>query len=143
MTDYRLEYDSIGEIKVEKDAYYGANSLRAKENFQITGYKSDLIFIKAIVEIKKACAIENEKVDLISKEKKEAIVEACDELLNDVHIEDVIVDPIQGGAGTSFNMNVNEVIANIANVSMGGELGVYDHVHPNDDVNKGQSTNDV
>lgn len=143
MTDYRIERDSIGKIKVEKDAYYGANSLRARENFQITGYKSDIHFIKAIVEVKKACAIENEKVGIISTKKKDAIVHACDKLLAEEYIENVIVDPIQGGAGTSFNMNVNEVIANIANVELGGGLGVYDHVHPNDDVNKGQSTNDV
>lgn len=143
MTDYRQEHDSIGEIKVEKDAYYGANSLRAKENFEITGYQTDANFRDAMVQVKKACAIENEKVGLISAEKKDAIVNACDQLLDGKYIENVIVDPIQGGAGTSFNMNINEVIANISNVALGGELGVYDHVHPNDDVNKGQSTNDV
>lgn len=143
MTDYRMERDSVGEIKVAKDAYYGANALRAKENFQITGYDTDEKFRDAIVEVKKACAIENDKVGLISEKKRQAIVDACDAMLDGKYIEDVIVDPIQGGAGTSFNMNVNEVLANIANVSLGGELGVYDLVHPNDDVNKGQSTNDV
>lgn len=143
MSDYRLEHDSIGEIQVSKDAYYGANAVRARENFRITGYKMDSKFRDAIVEVKKACAIENEKVGLISEETKDAIVEACDEMLEGKYIENVIVDPIQGGAGTSFNMNINEILANIANVSLGGELGVYDHVHPNDDVNKGQSTNDV
>lgn len=143
MTEYRLERDSIGEIKVAKDAYYGANSLRAKENFQITGYPTDEKFRDAIVEVKKACAVENDKVGLISDEKMNAIVNACDKMLAGKYIENVIVDPIQGGAGTSFNMNVNEVLANIANEALGGELGVYDLVHPNDDVNKGQSTNDV
>ncbi|WP_297281753.1 aspartate ammonia-lyase [uncultured Anaerococcus sp.] len=143
MTDYRLEHDSIGEIKVEKDAYYGANSLRAKENFEITGYEADSNFRNAMVEVKKACAIENEKVGLISTDKKEAIVKSCDKLLEGEYIENVIVDPIQGGAGTSFNMNINEVVANISNEYLGGGLGVYDKVHPNDDVNKGQSTNDV
>lgn len=143
MNEYRLEHDSIGEIRVEKDAFYGANSLRAKENFQITGYDIDSKFRDAIVEIKKACAIENEKVGILSSEKKDSIVKACNQMLDGKYVENVIVDPIQGGAGTSFNMNINEVLANIANVSMGGELGVYDYVHPNDDVNKGQSTNDV
>lgn len=143
MTDYRLEIDSIGEIKVDKNAYYGANSLRAKENFKITGYPTDGKFRDAIVEVKKACAIENDKVGLISDDKMNAIVNACDEMLGGEYIENMIVDSIQGGAGTSFNMNVNEVIANIANVALGGKLGVYDLVHPNDDVNKGQSTNDV
>ena len=143
MTDYRLEHDSIGEIKVKKDAYYGANSLRAKENFEITGYQTDSNFRNAMVEVKKACAIENEKVGLISSDKKDAIVKSCDQLLEGNHIENVIVDPIQGGAGTSLNMNINEVVANIANEHLGGGLGTYDKVHPNDDVNKGQSTNDV
>lgn len=143
MIEYRLEKDSIGEIKVPKDAYYGANSLRAKENFRITGYPTDAKFRDAIVEVKKACAIENDKVGLIDDKKLKAIVDACDKMLSGEYIEDVIVDPIQGGAGTSFNMNINEVLANIANESLGGDLGVYNFVHPNDDVNKGQSTNDV
>ncbi len=143
MTEFRLEHDGIGEINVDKDAYYGANSLRAKENFQITGYKADEKFIDAMIEVKKACAIENEKVGLISSEKKEAIEKACELMLGGSFVENIIVDPIQGGAGTSFNMNINEVLANISNVSLGGKLGEYDRVHPNDDVNKGQSTNDV
>lgn len=143
MTDFRIEHDCIGEIRVNKDAFYGANSLRAKENFNITGYDMDSMFRDAIIEVKKACAIENEKVGLISNKKKDAIVEACDKMLNGEYLDYVIVDPIQGGAGTSFNMNLNEVIANIANVLMGGQVGDYKFVHPNDDINKGQSTNDV
>lgn len=143
MIGYRLEHDCIGQIKVDSDAYYGANSLRARENFQITGYEMDAKFRDALVEIKKSCAIENEKVNLISEEKRDAIVKACESLLEGRYIDNVIVDPIQGGAGTSFNMNINEVVANIANVSLGGQLGRYDKIHPNDDVNKGQSTNDV
>lgn len=143
MTEIRLEKDSIGQIEVEKSAYYGANSLRAKQNFPITGYQADEKLIKAITEIKKACAIENEKVGLLTKDKLAAIVNACDSLIQGEYHDQIIVDPIQGGAGTSFNMNLNEVIANIANEMMGGQLGVYDKVHPNDDVNKGQSTNDV
>ncbi|WP_151409348.1 aspartate ammonia-lyase [Anaerococcus sp. Marseille-P9784] len=143
MTEYRNELDSLGEIEVPKDAYYGANSLRANQNFAITGLPVDDKFIDAMLEVKKACAIENGKIGLLKKDQKEAIVAACDDLLNGKYRDNFIVDPIQGGAGTSFNMNANEVIANIANESLGGGLGIYDKVHPNDHVNRGQSTNDV
>lgn len=143
MTEYRNELDSLGEIEVPNDAYYGANSLRANQNFAITGLPVDDKFIDAMLEVKKACAIENGKIGLLKKDQKEAIVAACDDLLNGKYRDNFIVDPIQGGAGTSFNMNANEVIANIANESLGGGLGIYDKVHPNDHVNRGQSTNDV
>lgn len=143
MTEYRNELDSLGEIEVPKDAYFGANSLRANQNFAITGLPVDDKFIDAMLEVKKACAIENGKIGLLKKNQKEAIVSACDDLLNGKYRDNFIVDPIQGGAGTSFNMNANEVIANIANESLGGGLGIYDKVHPNDHVNRGQSTNDV
>ena len=143
MTEYRKERDSIGEIEVPYDALYGANSLRARNNFNITSQSMDSEMINAIVEVKKACAIENEKIGLLTNVQKEAIISACNLLLGGSYRENFIVDPIQGGAGTSFNMNANEVIANMANQSLGGNLGVYDKVHPNDHVNKGQSTNDV
>lgn len=143
MTDYRIERDSLGELQIPKNAYYGANAYRAYENFKITNMAMDPYFIRAIVEVKKACAIQNNKVGILSDKKSGAIVKACDEILAGKYIEDFIVDPIQGGAGTSFNMNANEVIANIANVSLGGNLGHYEHIHPNDHVNLGQSTNDV
>lgn len=140
---YRLDHDSIGELEVRENAYYGANALRAANNFPITGNPVDKQFIRAIVEIKKACARMNREVHLITEEEERAIEGACDKLLEGQYLDQIIVDPIQGGAGTSFNMNVNEVIANIANESLGGKLGVYDRIHPNDHVNKGQSTNDV
>jgi len=143
MTEYRKERDSIGEIEVPYDALYGANSLRARNNFNITSQSMDSEMINAIVEVKKACAIENEKIGLLTNAQKEAIISACNLLLGGSYRDNFIVDPIQGGAGTSFNMNANEVIANMANQSLGGNLGVYDKVHPNDHVNKGQSTNDV
>lgn len=143
MTDYRVERDSLGELNIPKDAYYGANAYRAFENFRITGQALDAYFIRAIVEVKKACAIQNNKVGILSDKKSEAIVRACDEILAGSYIKDFIVDPIQGGAGTSSNMNANEVIANIANLSLGGRLGHYEYIHPNDHVNLGQSTNDV
>lgn len=143
MQDYRREHDSLGEVEVDRNAFYGANALRARENFNITGRTCDDKLIDAIVEVKKACAIENEKIGLLTNAQKEAIISACNLLLGGSYRENFIVDPIQGGAGTSFNMNANEVIANMANQSLGGNLGVYDKVHPNDHVNKGQSTNDV
>lgn len=143
MQDYRREHDSLGEVEVDRNAFYGANALRARENFNITGKTCDDKLIDAIVEVKKACAIENEKIGLLTNAQKEAIISACNLLLGGSYRENFIVDPIQGGAGTSFNMNANEVIANMANQSLGGNLGVYDKVHPNDHVNKGQSTNDV
>ncbi|MFQ7348632.1 MAG: aspartate ammonia-lyase, partial [Anaerococcus vaginalis] len=143
MTKFRREHDSVGEMDILENAYYGANAKRAEENFPITGLKADDKFLDAMVEVKKAAAFENEKLDLISKEQKDAIVYACDKILAGEYRDNFIVDPIQGGAGTSYNMNANEIIANIANEKLGGGLGVYDKVHPNDDVNKGQSTNDV
>ena len=143
MTEYRKERDSIGEIEVPYDALYGANSLRARNNFNITSQSMDSEMINAIVEVKKACAIENEKIGLLTNVQKEAIISACNLLLGGSYRDNFIVDPIQSGAGTSLNMNANEVIANMANQSLGGNLGIYDKVHPNDHVNKGQSTNDV
>ena len=141
--EFRVEHDSIGELEVEKEAYYGVNALRANHNFQITGYKMDKGFVNALVEVKKACALTNNEVDLLNDKKMKAIVAACDEILAGDYIDQFIIDPIQGGAGTSSNMNANEVIANFAIESLGGESGDYSIIHPNDDVNCGQSTNDV
>ena len=143
MIEYRNEHDSLGEIEIEATAYYGANTFRAHKNFEITGKNMDDKLLDAIVEVKKACAIENEKIGLLPSEKKDAIVAACNQILSGSYRKYFIVDPIQGGAGTSFNMNANEVIANVANTAMGGGLGTYEYVHPNDHVNLGQSTNDV
>jgi len=140
---FRIERDTVGEKEVPKNAYYGVQSLRANENFNITGRKMDPEIIKSVAEIKKACIITNNEVGLIDSDIKDAIVQACDEIINGQFHEQFIVDPIQGGAGTSHNMNANEVIANRAIVILGGELGDYKIVHPNDHVNFGQSTNDV
>ena len=139
----RVEKDSIGTLAVPKDAYYGVQSLRAYRNFQITGQGLHPLFIKNIVMIKKAAAIVNEKIGRLPHEKAEAILAACEEVLEGEHANDFIVDAIQGGAGTSANMNVNEVIANRAEELLGGKKGEYSLVHPNDHVNLAQSTNDV
>ncbi|MFQ9976716.1 aspartate ammonia-lyase [Clostridium cadaveris] len=141
--DFRLESDSIGEKKVSKEAYYGVQSLRGAENFNITGLRLHKDFIISLAEIKKATAITNLEAGVLDKKVADAIVEACDDIIAGKLHEDFIVDPIQGGAGTSMNMNANEVIANRAIEILGGEKGDYSIVHPNDHVNNGQSTNDV
>lgn len=143
MEKFRLERDSIGEKQVPIDAYYGVQSLRAKENFRISGQKVHPEFINSIVEVKKAAAIANKNSGALSPERADAIVKACDDLLNGKYLENFIVDAIQGGAGTSLNMNANEVIANIAIEYLGGQKGDYKIVHPNDHVNCAQSTNDA
>lgn len=141
--DFRIESDSIGTREVPKDAYYGVQTLRAVENFKITGLKIHKEFINSLTEIKMASAITNGEVGLLSKNIEKAIVRACDEIVSGALHEEYITDPIQGGAGTSMNMNANEVIANRAIEILGGEKGDYSIVHPNDHVNMGQSTNDV
>ncbi|OLR58779.1 aspartate ammonia-lyase [Anaerostipes sp. 494a] len=139
----RMESDSIGTLNVPKEAYYGVQSMRAAENFQITHQPMHPVFIDCIVNIKKAAAITNRKAGKLSVEIETAIVTACDEILKGMFRDQFIVDAIQGGAGTSANMNVNEVIANRAIELLGGEKGDYSIVHPNDHVNMSQSTNDV
>lgn len=140
---YRSEHDSVGEREVPKDVYYGVQSLRAAENFHITGLCMHPEIINSIAEIKKASAITNYEIGLLDKRMADAIVRACDEIVEGKLHEAFIVDPIQGGAGTSLNMNANEVIANRAIELLGGEKGDYTLVNPNDHVNCGQSTNDV
>ena len=140
---YRVEHDSIGEKKVPINAYYGVQTLRAAENFSITGLKMPPEMINSIAQIKKAAAITNFEVGRLDKKRADAIVQACDEIVSGKLHEAFIVDPIQGGAGTSLNMNANEVIANRAIEILGGKKGDYSVVNPNDHVNYGQSTNDV
>ena len=141
--EFRTEKDSIGTKNVPEDVYYGVQSLRAAENFHITGLNMHPEIINSLAYIKKAAAITNCEAGLLDKKIAQAIVKACDEILGGKLHEDFIVDPIQGGAGTSLNMNANEVIANRANEILGGKKGDYSIVNPNDHVNCGQSTNDV
>ena len=143
MVTYREEKDSIGTRMVPKEAYYGVQSMRASENFRITGRKVHPELIKAALEIKLAAAESNLSAGVMEKSVAEAIIKASRELIKDNNFEDFIVDAVQGGAGTSLNMNVNEVVANHAIELLGGEKGDYTMVHPNDHVNCGQSTNDV
>lgn len=141
--NFRIESDSVGTKNVPKDAYYGVQSLRAAENFNITGQKMHEELIRSLAFVKKAAAIANNEAGMMDEKVKDAIVQACDEIIEGKLHDQFIVDPIQGGAGTSGNMNANEVIANRANEILGGKLGEYDMVHPNDHVNYGQSTNDA
>lgn len=141
--EYRVEKDSIGTKDVPQGVYYGVQSLRAAENFHITGLTMHPEIINSLAYIKKAAAITNCEVGLLDKKITSAIVKACDEILEGKLHGDFIIDPIQGGAGTSMNMNANEVIANRAIELLGGNKGDYSIVNPNDHVNYGQSTNDV
>jgi len=140
---YRIEKDSLGERQVPAEAYYGIETLRGKENFEITKRGICRQFIKALAIVKKAAAKANIDAGNIPENVGKAIMLACDEILNGRLHGQFVTDLIQGGAGTSINMNANEVIANRANELLGGKKGDYDYVHPNDHVNFGQSTNDV
>ena len=141
--EFRRERDSIGEKQVPNEAYYGVQSLRGHENFRISGQTINNQLIKNLSVVKKACAITNCNVGELKEEYKEAIVKACEEVYSGKFDNEFIIDPIQGGAGTSLNMNINEVIANRANEILGFNKGEYYPIHPNDHVNMGQSTNDV
>ena len=144
MTEYmRLESDSIGEMEVPGEAYYGVQALRANENFPITGNSLNPDFIKNMARIKRAAAITNMRAGRLKPEIANAIESACNEVVCGMFASEFIVDGIQGGAGTSANMNMNEVIANRAIEVLCGKKGDYSIVHPNDHVNMAQSTNDV
>lgn len=141
----RVEHDFLGEKEIPKDVYYGIQTLRAIENFHITGIqmKSEPIFVQALGYVKKAAAQANADLGALDKGIAEAIVKASDRLINGEFLDQFPTDLIQGGAGTSVNMNANEVIANVALEMMGKERGDYDHCHPNNHVNCSQSTNDA
>jgi aspartate ammonia-lyase len=141
----RTETDSLGDYDVPDDALYGIHTIRAYNNFRISDVPiSDFPeLISALAMVKKATARANNKLGVLNAEKTKAIETACDALLAGQHHKHFIVDMLQGGAGTSTNMNANEVIANLGLQSMGRDVGDYAHLHPNDDVNKSQSTNDV
>lgn len=140
---FRIEHDSVGSLPVPANAYYGIHTLRAQENFPITGHSMDFLFVQQIALIKKAAALVNRDSGFLPADKANAILWACDQILADGHKKDFFIDAMQGGAGTSANMNVNEVVANIAIEHLGGTLGDYSIIHPNDHVNMAQSTNDV
>lgn len=144
MTDYRIERDSIGEVKVPKNALYAAQTQRAVENFPVSGLKPYPAFIWSMAQIKRAAAEVHKDLGLLDEKLAGAIMEAADEVIAGKHNDQFVVDPFQAGAGTSHHMNVNEVIANRANQILGYDLESTDKpVHPNDHVNMAQSTNDT
>lgn len=140
---FRTEKDSLGEFNVPADAWYGIQTARAVKNFPISGRFPDADFVVAHVRIKRAAAAANRTGGWLEDTLASAIIDAADEVINGQYREQFVVDRFQAGAGTSHNMNSNEVLANLANHALGGERGRYDPVHPNDHVNMGQSTNDT
>ncbi|HUP50166.1 MAG TPA: aspartate ammonia-lyase [Thermoanaerobaculia bacterium] len=141
----RTERDTLGEVRVAADALYGAQTQRAVENFPVSGLREHPLFIRAFIFLKKAAALANHELGAMDEKIALAIAAACDKILGDEarYRPHFVVDVFQAGAGTSFNMNCNEVLANLANLELGGRLGEYEPVHPNDHVNMAQSTNDV
>ncbi len=140
---FRIEEDFIGNVEVPDDVYYGAFTVRAANTFKLSGQKVDQRINYAYVFIKKAAALANKELGVLDKKIADAIVKTCDEILAGKFDREFILDAFQAGAGTPMHMNVNEVIANRANELLGGKKGEYKPVHPNDHVNKGQSSNDV
>lgn len=142
-TDFRIEHDSMGDRHIPSSAYYGIQTLRAIENFAISGIKPLPTYVDACIIIKKATAIVNGELGCIPQDISQAIIQAADEILTGKFRDQFVVDVYQAGAGTSHHMNVNEVLANRALEILGEEKGNYKRVSPNDHVNYGQSTNDV
>ncbi|MDF3819942.1 aspartate ammonia-lyase [Leptospira sp. 96542] len=143
--NYRLEHDLLGERQIPSDKYWGIHTLRALENYPITGKTigSYPHLIKSLAYVKKAAALANQELGDLSLEKTNAIVWACEEIITGKFFDQFVVDVIQGGAGTSTNMNANEVIANLALEKLSKQKGDYESLHPINDVNMSQSTNDV
>ncbi len=139
----RIERDSLGERKVPADAYYGIQTLRALENFRASGETHPASLLHAYVMIKKAAALANQELRVLDRRRARAIVWACDEVLQGKHDDQFRLDAYQAGAGTSYNMNVNEVLANLALERLGKKRGDYDYLSANDHVNMAQSTNDT
>ena len=140
---YRLEKDSLGEMKVPVNAYYGAQTQRAVENFQISNLRFSYQFIQSLALIKKSSAKVNAQLGLLDKDIAEIIISVAEDIINGDYLSEFVIDIFQTGSGTSTNMNMNEVISNIAIEKIGGKKGDKNSVHPNDHVNLGQSSNDV
>lgn len=143
MKEYRIEKDSLGEIKVPKDAYWGAQTQRAIENFPISGIPFPVVFIRSLGHIKLSCAKVNVELGILDKKRASAIIQACNEVIKGKFDDQFPLDIFQTGSGTSTNMNANEVIATRANEIVTGRKNTKSPVHPNDHVNMGQSSNDV
>ena len=141
----RKEHDFIGELEIPDNVYYGVQTFRAVDNFKMTGrtFKDYPFFVKAFAQIKKAAALANKEVGVLDADKADHLVKAADKVIAGEYADQFVVDMIQGGAGTSTNMNMNEVLTNIALESMKHKKGEYQYLHPNDHTNLGQSTNDT
>lgn len=140
---YRIEEDSLGKKNIPSNLYYGIQTVRALENFQLNEHKVYYELVYNLLFVKKACAIANQRIKLLSSQKTKAILQAIDEAIKGKFSDQFPVEAIQGGALTSLNMNINEVIANRSLEILGRKKGEYQYLHPNDDVNMSQSTNDV
>lgn len=141
--DFRWDQDSLGRVKIPSGAYYGAFTGRAIQQYHVTGRTAHKHLITSFVMIKRAAAVANMHTRSIDGQRGDAIIAACDRILGGGHMDQFVVDMINSGAGTAFNMNVNEVIANVALEILGKGMGDYDHLHPNDHVNMSQSSNDT
>ena len=140
---YRSDRDSLGTVKIPTDAYYGPFTGRAIKQYHVTGQKPYPYLIKSFVMIKRSAAIANVKTKVLDRKRGNAIIRACDKILAGKYQDQFVVDMINSGAGTAFNMNTNEVIANVALKILGKKLGQYEYLHPNDHVNMSQSSNDT
>lgn len=140
---FRTDQDSLGKVKVQSDAYYGPFTGRAIKLYQVTGHPAHENLVKAFVMIKRSAAVANMKTKAIDRKKGNAIVKACDQILSGKYRDQFVVDMINSGAGTAFNMNTNEVISNVALKILGKKKGQYKFLHPNDHVNMSQSSNDT
>src|SRR5438270_1956328 len=143
MADYRIEHDSFGEVRVPADRLWGAQTQRSLENFRLSGERMPMELIRALALVKRSCARVNVDLKELPEEKAKAIEDAADEVIAGRHDGEFPLVVWQTGSGTQTNMNMNEVLANRASELLGGERGEGRQVHPNDDVNRGQSSNDV
>jgi aspartate ammonia-lyase len=140
---FRIDKDSLGEVKVPSSAYYGPFTARAINQYKVTGQKAHINLIRAYVMIKRSAALANKELNMLDGDKAQAIVKACDEILTGKLLDEFVVDAINSGAGTAFNMNTNEVIANRALEILDKTKGEYEIISPNDHVNMSQSSNDT
>src|SRR5687768_534998 len=143
MAETRIEKDTFGPIEVPADRLWGAQTQRSLQNFKIAGDRMPLELVYALAKVKRACAVVNSELKVLDEKKAKAIVDAADEITSGKHDQEFPLVVWQTGSGTQTNMNLNEVIANRASELLGGERGESRKVHPNDDVNRGQSSNDV
>ena len=140
---FRTDKDSLGNVKIPADAYYGPFTGRALKQYHVTGTTAHTNLIKSFVMIKRSAAISNIKLRAIDKKRGRVIVLACDKILSGKYLDQFVVDAINSGAGTAFNMNTNEVVANVALQVLHKKKGQYQFLHPNDHVNMSQSSNDT